>query len=368
MRFRPKPVPHRPARLCVRVVASLVALGVVASACSQSSPAALSKTSESKTTGDSGRSTGAATVATVAPRPSPGCASAPQAELTLAKRTLTVDRKARWYLISTPPSSSRVRPLPLVLDIHGLDEGAQIEALTTQLGPLGQRVGFISVFPEGTGSPLQWDTDATGPNYDLDYVQALLDQVEADQCVDETRVYATGLSDGAFMTSLLACDMSNRIAAFAPVSGVQLPSPCHATRRVPILAFHGTADPILLFNGGIGLGVLKHALGQTKGPAPSTKVPPANLNGPGYPATVASWAKRDGCAANPVDTKLAPQVIRRVYRCPAGVAVEFYIIIGGGHAWPGSKFSEEIAAITGPTTFEINASTTIWAFFKRFQL
>ena len=368
MRFRPKPVPHRPARLCVRVVASLVALGVVASACSQSSPAALSKTSESRTTGDSGRSTGAATVATVAPRPSPGCASAPQAELTLAKRTLTVDRKARWYLISTPPSSSRVRPLPLVLDIHGLDEGAQIEALTTQLGPLGQRVGFISVFPEGTGSPLQWDTDATGPNYDLDYVQALLDQVEADQCVDETRVYATGLSDGAFMTSLLACDMSNRIAAFAPVSGVQLPSPCHATRRVPILAFHGTADPILLFNGGIGLGVLKHALGQTKGPAPSTKVPPANLNGPGYPATVASWAKRDGCAANPVDTKLAPQVIRRVYRCPAGVAVEFYIIIGGGHAWPGSKFSEEIAAITGPTTFEINASTTIWAFFKRFQL
>jgi polyhydroxybutyrate depolymerase len=198
-------------------------------------------------------------------------------------------------------------------------------------------------------------------------VSALLDQIEANQCVDETRIYATGLSDGAIMTSLLACEMSDRIAAFAPVSGVQLPKLCPAKRRVPILAFHGTADPILLFNGGVGSAVLKHALGGG-GPAPSIKVPPANLNGPGYPATVASWAERDGCDRNPVNTKVSPHVIHRVYRCPAGVAVEFYIILGGGHAWPGSQFSEKIASITGPTTFEINASTTIWAFFQRFQV
>jgi polyhydroxybutyrate depolymerase len=61
-------------------------------------------------------------------------------------------------------------------------------------------------------------------------------------------------------------------------------------------------------------------------------------------------------------------VIHRVYRCPPGTAVEFYIVLGGGHAWPGSEFSEKIAAITGPTTFEIDASEIIWAFFQRFQL
>ncbi|MFZ0668468.1 MAG: PHB depolymerase family esterase, partial [Acidimicrobiales bacterium] len=260
-------------------------------------------------------------------------------------------------------------PEALVLDFHGLDEGAQLEALTTQFSPFAQKTGFIVVFPQGTGVPLQWDTgNVTSTNPDLQFVSSMLNHIEATQCVDETRIYATGLSDGAFMTSLLACAMSNRIAAFAPVSGVQLSGHCAAKRKVPILAFHGTADPILYFNGGIGTSVLEHAIGGVKGPAPKVTVPPAKLNGPGYPRTVANWAHRDGCASDPVNTRIASQVIRRVYNCPAGTAVEFYIILGGGHAWPGSKFSEEIAPITGPTTFEINATQIIWNFFKRFQV
>jgi polyhydroxybutyrate depolymerase len=308
----------------------------------------------------------AATSATIPVHPSTGCSTKDHRELTLAKQTIEVDGAQRWFLISTP--ASQKKPRAVVLDFHGLDEGAQIEALTTQFGPLAQKDGFIAVFPQGTGNPLSWDTSPKLPNRDLDFVSALLDDVDATQCVDETRIYATGLSDGAFMTSLLACEMSNRIAAFAPVSGVQLDTPCPGKRRVPIMAFHGTDDPILHFNGGLGIAVLNHAIGNSKGPAPSIAVPKANLNGPGYPATVAAWAKRDGCGSRAVDKKLASQVIRRTYSCPRGVAVEFYIILGGGHAWPGSKFSEEIASITGPTTFEINASTIIWNFFERFQV
>ncbi len=271
------------------------------------------------------------------------------------------------YLISTPPRASDNRPYPLVLDFHGLGEGAQLEALTTQFGPLGQKDGFISVFPQGSGDPAHWDSMYSPSNPDLAFVSEMLDQIEATWCVDETRIYSTGLSDGAFMTSLLACAMSNRIAAFAPVSGVELPSPCVASRRVPILAFHGTADPILYFNGGYNSALLTHLFGG-KGPAPAVSIPPAKLDGPGYPATVASWARRDGCQSAPVDTKVSPHVILRVYRCPAGTAVEFYIVLGGGHAWPGSKFSQLIASVTGPTTFEINASTIIWNFFRKFQV
>lgn len=364
---------RKPLRFTFCASICFVTAGVLATACSQSSSAGAHKSAPSHQA--------AAKLTTLAPRRSSGCSLQEQPALTLAKRTLTVDGTTRWYLISTPaastsppastappPSTStQTEPLPLVLDFHGLGEGAQLEALTTQLGPLGQKDGFITAFPEGTGKLLHWNTATGARNEDVDFVSALLDQIEADQCVDETRIYATGLSDGAFMTSLLACEMSDRIAAFAPVSGVQLAAHCEATRRVPILAFHGTADPILYFNGGVGTAVLKHAFGGS-GPAPSLHVPPANLNGPGYPATVAAWAKRDGCGASPVDTKMSPHVIHRVYHCPTGVAVEFYIILGGGHAWPGSKFSEEIAAVTGPTTFEINASTLIWAFFERFQL
>lgn len=303
-------------------------------------------------------------------RPSSGCSVREHPELTLAKETISVHGRDRWFLISTPRpgAGSSPRPLPVVLDFHGLAEGAELEADTTQFGPLAQHDGFIAVFPQGTGDPVSWDTNPKQtPNPDLEFVSTLLDDVEAKECVDETRIYATGLSDGAFMTSLLACTMSNRIAAFAPVSGVQMPDPCSTGRKVPILAFHGTADPILLFNGGIGSAVLSHALGG-KGPAPSLAVPKANLNGAGYPATVAAWAAHDGCSRAAVDTQIAPHVIRRTYRCPAGTAVEFYIILGGGHAWPGSKLSEQIASITGPTTFEIDATTLIWSFFRRFQV
>jgi polyhydroxybutyrate depolymerase len=282
------------------------------------------------------------------------------------RQNVEVAGTQRWYLISTPSPGTEVRPLPVVLDFHGLGEGAQLEALTTQFGPLAQKDDFIAVFPQGIGSPVHWDTTSVKGNPDLQFVSEMLDQIEATQCVDETRIYSTGLSDGAFMTSFLACEMSNRIAAIAPVSGVQLDSPCEATRPVPILAFHGTADPILYFNGGVGSAVLSHALDG--GPPSTAKVPPANLNGPGYPATVAAWAKRDGCGSEAVNTHVSPHVIHRVYPCPKGTDVEFYIVIGGGHAWPGSKFSASIASITGPTTFEVNATSIIWAFFERFHL
>ena len=348
-------------RAALRVGFIVLAAGLVTSACSQAGGGV------AVGTGPSTSKTAGATATTLPARPSAGCSSSAHAELTLTKKTLTVAGATRWYLISTPTEVSGDRPMPLVLDFHGLGEGAQLEAVTSQFSPLGQKDGFITVFPEATGSPVDWDTSADSrSNHDLVFVSELLDQVEATECVDETRIYATGFSDGAIMTSLLACEMSNRIAAFAPVSGVVLPNPCAASRRVPILTFHGTADPILYFNGGVGSALLRHLF--DKGPAPSIKVPPAKLNGPGYPATVAAWAKRNGCGAMPVDTRVSSDVIHRVYKCPPGTAVEFYIVIGAGHAWPGSKFSQEIAAVTGPTTFQINATTIIWAFFERFQL
>ena len=69
-----------------------------------------------------------------------------------------------------------------------------------------------------------------------------------------------------------------------------------------------------------------------------------------------------------MNTRIASQVIWRDYHCPTGVSVQFYIVLGGGHTWPGSAFTKQIAAITGLTTFEINASKLIWAFFEKYQV
>jgi polyhydroxybutyrate depolymerase len=180
-------------------------------------------------------------------------------------------------------------------------------------------------------------------------------------CLDERRVYATGLSYGAFMTSLVTCALADRFAAVAPVAGIRLTDPCSQSRDVPIVTFHGTDDQIGLFNGGFG----SLPFGATTSAAAPAA---ADLNGPGTPAYVAGWAARNGCDPTPTDTQTSEEVIHRVYDCPVGADVEFYIVLGGGHTWPGSEFSRVIEPIVGHTTFDIHASEVAWAFFEQFQL
>jgi polyhydroxybutyrate depolymerase len=374
-------MPHRPPGLPAgsraRVVtASVLATLALASGCaSSSSPGSTAVTPTP------------VAVARSAAVPSAGCADPPAAAVTNQRVDLTVGGAPRWYLLTTPSPTTPTAtdpaatvtsdragapvPRPLVLDFHGLAEGAVLHSVTTQFGALGQQDGFVVAFPNGRGSPVQWDTaDHFPANPDLQFVGALLTQVEATHCIDLSRVYASGFSDGSFMVSMLACTMSTRFAAIAAVSGLQFDSRCPTSRRVPIIAFHGTADPILYFNGGVGTATLNRILGSAGPTAPtsSTTTLPVHLNGKGYPATVRAWAAKDGCAATPTTVHVAPTILLRTYHCPPGTAVEFYIVLGGGHAWPGSRFSQSISSITGTTTFAINATSLIWTFFQRFQL
>jgi len=280
--------------------------------------------------------------------PSAGCGVSTAGPDTEVRHDLEVDGLARWYLRTTPSAHDGTTPIPLVLDFHGLAEGAQIHTLMSAFSPVAEREGFAVAFPQGRFSPVRWDADASSdPNLDIDFVHAMLDQIESDLCIDLSRVYASGLSYGAFFTSLLACKMSDRFAAVAPVAGILAHTPCPSTRPVPVITFHGTADPILPFNLGDG---------------------PVDLNGTGFPANVASWAERNGCDPDATDTDVTDEVIHRVYDCPAGADVEFYIVLGGGHAWPGSAFSQAIASVVGYTTMDISATELAWSFFQRFQL
>lgn len=315
-----------------------------------------------------GRAAGEQAAAVPAPVRSPGCARGATERADLIEQTLPVEGTPRRWLVSAPAWRAGSDPLPLVLDFHGLAEGADIHAQTTQLGQLGIEKGFVTVFPHGTGDPVGWNVSpVVGANRDLRYVGALLDRVELERCIDTARVYATGLSNGAMMASTVGCALSDRIAAIAPVSGLMLPQPCRPSHPMPVLTMHGTADPILLFNGGVGTGALSAALHGAGGGVSTTTVP-ADLDGPGYPDTVRRWARLDGCRATFHEEPISGAVIRRTFDCPADTSVVFLIVKGGGHSWPSSKFSRSIQRIVGSTTFDIDASQEVWRFLRRFRL
>jgi len=355
--------------LAVLAVAGVV-IGAGYTVSSSASPAPTSAAASTRlvTTGQRG------------PVPSTGCALPGGPSVSDELQGLMVGGTPRWYLLTTPDPTissptagdgraSATTPRPLVLDFHGVAETAPLQADTSQFGTLGQRDGFVVVTPSGTGDPIHWDTtDHSMFNPDLQFVAALLDQVEATQCIDTSRVYATGFSDGAVMATQLACTMSSRFAAIGAVSGLELQPPCDPTRPVPVIAFHGTADPILYFNGGVDTPELTDLLGPGEPMSPPTAATqPPRLDGPGVPAAVQAWAVKDGCNPRPIDTRVDSQVIVRRFSCPSGTDVRFYIVLGGGHEWPGSAVSASSSQF-GTTTFEVDATDQTWEFFLQFQL
>ncbi len=357
--------PHRSPRRLLAAVAVLAALALVA-ACSGDDSAS-SGTSTTSTTSGSGTSA----PDRIEPVPSAGCAAAASnasgsnagvtnAGVTDERRTLDVEGVERWYLLTTPPAGTGNDPMPLLLDFHGLAEGAEIHSLMSGFGAIAQREGFVLAQPNGTGSPVRWEATPED-NPDLRFVDRLIDELGSVLCLDLTRVYSTGLSMGAMFTSALACARADRIAAIAPVAGVLYQDGCDPDRPMPVLAIHGTADPIVRFNGGIGDlgGVL-----DGSADASSVSLPPADIDGPGHPEAVRRWAEHDGCSPTPVDSEPVPDVVLRSYDCPPDAPVEFYVVEGGGHSWPGSEFSKGIASIVGPTNMDLLASERIWEFLS----
>lgn len=298
--------------------------------------------------------------------PSPGCEGGTTGEVVKKRRevpgTVGDGGAPRWYLLTAPAGAE---PQPLVLSFHGLAEGAEIHTLTSEMGELGLTEGFTTAFPSGTGEPVSWKVfDGGTESPDLAYVTALLDAIGDERCIDTSRVYATGFSNGAMMTSLLACTMADRIAAFAPVAGLTDYDDCEPSRPAPMLTFHGTADAILYFNGGVGdLSVI-----DGNEPDGSAPLPDVDLDGEGYPATAQIWAERNGCDPDATDEPLGDELIERTWDCPDGAEVTFVIVEGGGHSWPGSAFSAQIEPVVGPTTTEIDASDAAWEMFQRHQL
>jgi polyhydroxybutyrate depolymerase len=319
---------------------------------------------------------GPSTTTTTAPDPAgPGRPGAPGAgcagpAVRPGDSTVTVPSggMSRTYRRHVPPGYDGTRPTALVVNLHGFSEqGAQQESLT-RFPALADRQGFVTVAPNGAGQPPYWDAQLN--SRDLDFIGAVLDHTAATLCIDPARVFVAGMSNGAFLTSSVACRYADRVAAIAAVGGLRDPKGCATDRPVPVIAFHGTADTFVAYNGGIGSAAARlpapdgsgRTLGQV-GAGGDERFVPASFNQK-VEDVIARWGRRNGCTGGLTATAVAADVDRLAPSCPGGAEVALYRVTGGGHTWPGGSSSAAGAVLFGRTTTSISATDLAWAFFS----
>jgi polyhydroxybutyrate depolymerase len=268
--------------------------------------------------------------------------------------TIISSGESRDYLLYIPDSYNPDTPAPLVIAIHGYAEWPGHQAQISHWNQLADEYGFIVVYPSGTNLPKRWRISGwadpgVDPLVDVIFISDLIDHLEGEYNIDPQRIYANGLSNGGGMSFMLLCYLSDRIAAVGFVSGAYLLpwESCNPCRPVPAIVFHGTADPIVPFEGG---------------PSSSFELPFPNI-----PAWVATLAEQRGCAPSPVDLPEAGAVTGVQYTgCEEDAEVVFYTIHGGGHTWPGGEGMPEV--ITGITNYDIDATRLMWEFFQAHPL
>lgn len=278
---------------------------------------------------------------------SAGCApvTPPTPPGTSTTQTLTSGSLNRTYILHVPVGYQPTDATPLILAFHGSGESdAQIEGYSGL-----SSLDAVIAYPEGTtgtdgkaswqGAPYSSGAD------DVQFVGDLLNRLRTQLCVDKDRIYATGKSNGGGFTALLACALPRRIAAFAPVAGAYYPQTtvgCRQSPPVPVLEFHGTADPVIHYGGGTSHGEAY----------------------PSIPDWLKTWTAKDGCGADSRQA-IGPDVEELDWSsCAAGTEVTHYRVTDGGHTWPGA------VAPSGPggTTHTISAAAIMWAFFARHPL
>ena len=246
-------------------------------------------------------------------------------------KQLVVNNTNREYIIYVPENFTGTSSLPLLLSFHGLSSNMNFNYDYTNFNELAERENFIVVHPNGIDN--RWTISATN-NPDIDFIEALLDQLENDYNIASNRIYSTGMSNGGNFSFTLACGLNDRIAAIASVTGLMLQMAignCVPSRPLAVLHIHGTEDLIANYafvQGGLDF-----------------------------------WTDHNNTNDFPIisdipniDTGDGSTVKRFEYlNGNSNVEVQHLKISGGGHEWPG--FSGNM---------DINASEEVWSFFKKY--
>jgi len=265
--------------------------------------------------------------------------------------TITHDALQREYILYVPASYTGSNAVPLVLNFHGYTSNATEQMWYGDFRPIADTANFIIVHPNGM-------LDATGTTHfnvgwggstidDVGFTSALLDSISAEYNINAERVYSTGMSNGGFMSYQLACQLSDKIAAIASVTGSMSPATynaCNPQHPTPVLEIHGTADGTVAYNGSNFskpiIEVLDYWINFN-----NSNTTPCVINIPDI---------------NTSDGSTVEQLI--YYGGDNDVTVEHFKITGGGHTWSGSAFGG------AGTNYDIDASVEVWKFFSKYDI
>jgi len=259
----------------------------------------------------------------------------------------------RNYLVFRPTYYNGTDEIPVVFNLHGYTLNARQQMDYSLMNIVADSEGFIAVYPNAAGPG--WNTGVNGsPNInDVGFINVLIDTLRAHYSIDTTRIFSCGFSLGGFMSNRLACELSNRIAAIATISGTMAQSianTCSPNHYMPELLIHGTADLCVPYNGYLDWLSVQQKLDH--------------------------WTNFNFCTES--DTTLLPDLDTldgctgqkiSFTHCLDSVSVILYKVINGGHSWPGGDTSKLHLSFSwcpevGNTNFDINASQEIWNFFK----
>jgi polyhydroxybutyrate depolymerase len=246
------------------------------------------------------------------------------------EHTLVSSGVQRSYLLHVPAGSDG-SAVPLVFNFHGSLLVPQNQVDSSRLNVVADREKFAVVYPAGifAAGNLRnaWNPDREPGVDDIQLVRDIIDDVAKRVRIDRSRIYATGFSGGGRISSRLACELSDVLAAAAPVAGLQYYAGCTPARPIPILTIHGNADR---FN---------HYELRDNSP------PYWHM---GVETAVEEWRKANGCGPKPEVGAFAEKIELRTFTgCRGGTEVAFYVVEGGDHVWP--DFASEV----------------IWDFFSR---
>jgi polyhydroxybutyrate depolymerase len=275
-----------------------------------------------------------------------------------ATRSITVGGLTRSYIVHLPKGNDQKAPMPVVLALHGATMNGAMMAWFSDLNRKADEAGFLAVYPNGTGrcSSFFWNggnrcgSAVQNKVDDVAFILALLDDLMRAYPVDTGRVYVTGMSNGAVMAYRLASELSDRIAAIAPVAGAVGTENNQPKRPVSVLHFHGTKDEYVPFLGG-------------RGEKSITGTHVCSVD-----HSIQTWVKLNGCGETPRADVLSKHgdemtVTRQSYGGGKdGAEVTLVVIDGGGHTWPGRKSP---AATLGKSATNVSANDLMWEFFQK---